>query len=409
MLDHVRYAMGLALRLGATPPMLAMRWAGALRSQRPAWNGTPAPRWDVSLLSKVLLDELFLASEFVSGSVLALESGDRTRCEIEAADALYRKRGWSRRPESFHQAVSALRVEDIRDVRSAWGSYRHMRFTAEYVPHPGEPGRDRWLSYRPNRTGHVWLLEHPGAPRPWKLCVPGYRMGHPAVDFAAFRARWLHEQLGLNVAIPVMPLHGPRRIGRRSGDGYLNGNFLDIVHAQAQAVSEVRALICWLRGRGAPGVGIHGISLGAYTASLVASLERGLDFVIAGIPAVDYLSLLGSHVPQPLQRMAAERGFEAETIRRVLRVISPLALKARVRKSRRFVYAGRADQLATPEQARALWRHWERPNLAWYDGSHISFVWEEAVEGLLLKALRSSGFIQAAAREQSLATPTQSA
>ena len=85
-------------------------------------------------------------------------------------------------------------------------------------PHPGEPGRERWLAYEANRTGHAWLLKHPGPPRPWLVCVPGYRMGRPAVDFTGFRAGWLYKTLGLNVAIPVIPLHGPRRVGSRLGN-----------------------------------------------------------------------------------------------------------------------------------------------------------------------------------------------
>jgi pimeloyl-ACP methyl ester carboxylesterase len=224
-------------------------------------------------------------------------------------------------------------------------------------------------------------------------------MGNPVIDFTGFRARWLHHELGLNLAIPVMPLHGPRKIGRRSGDGYLSANFIDVVHAQAQAVSEVRALIRWLRQRGAPAVGLYGISLGAYTAALVAALEPKLDCVIAGIPTSDYLSLLRSHVPRPLQRIAAERGFDPRMIERVLRVVSPLAMKPRISRERLFLFAGRADRLAGPEQARALWRHWDRPRLSWYDGSHISFLWEKTVEELVLEALGSTGFLDGRTHE----------
>ena len=48
-------------------------------------------------------------------------------------------------------------------------------------------------------------------PRPWVVCVHGALMGRGSVDLRLFRARHLHEQLGLNVLLPVMPLHGPRK------------------------------------------------------------------------------------------------------------------------------------------------------------------------------------------------------
>ena len=108
-------------------------------------------------------------------------------------------------------------------------------------------------------------------------------MGRVSVDFTGFRVRWLHRELGLNVAIPVMPLHGPRSQGRRGGDGFLSGNFVDTVHAQTQAAWDVRRLIDWLRSFGAPAVGIHGVSLGGYTAALVASLDPKLDCAVVGI------------------------------------------------------------------------------------------------------------------------------
>jgi hypothetical protein len=35
---------------------------------------------------------------------------------------------------------------------------------------------------------------------------------------------------------------------------------------------------------------------------------------------------------------------------------------------------------------RALWEHWQRPRLAWYNGSHLSFGREREVRALLREA-----------------------
>jgi len=71
----------------------------------------------------------------------------------------------------------------------------------------------------------------------------------------------------------------------------------------------------------------------------------------------------------------------------VLRVVSPLALPVRVGRDRRFLYAGVADRLAPPHHAWNLWRHWERPRVVWYQGSHVSFLFEPSVQSLLEEAL----------------------
>jgi hypothetical protein len=390
--------LGIALRSSATAGFLGARWLShAVSARSPV---VPTPRVNLALASKVALDEIFFASEVLLATLVSLRDRQRVTREISRALSLYEEEGWLDEPARYHRKPPKLK-EVSRDVsRSLWGRYQHLQFESRYEPHRGEPGRRRWLGYTPNRTAHAWLFEHEGEPHPWLVCVPGYRMGHPAVDFAGFRARWLHRVLGLNVAIPVLPLHGPRRVGRRGGDGFLTGDFLDTVHAQTQAVWDVRRLIGWLRKQRAPAVGVYGVSLGGYTTALLAALEPKLDCVIAGIPATDFVGLMHSHVPRCLLRAASHIGFPLERVELLLRVISPLALDPRVPHERRYLYAGLADRLAAPEHAHALWEHWDRPRLAWYEGSHVSFLWEKPVEKLVREALGSCGLLPARASQR---------
>jgi hypothetical protein len=218
-------------------------------------------------------------------------------------------------------------------------------------------------------------------------------MGHPLVDFVGFRASWLHRELGLNVAIPVLPFHGPRRIGRRGGDGFFSGDLMDTVHAQAQAVWDIRRLIQWLRAGGAPAVGVHGVSLGGYTSALLAGIQDDLDCMIVGIPASDFVGLMRSHLPRPMLRLAERARFPFEAIASVLRVVSPLAIPRLTPRERCFLYAGRSDRLTLPSQAEKLWRHWQHPKLGWYEGGHVSFLWEEAVQGVVRDGLTACGLI----------------
>jgi hypothetical protein len=192
-----------------------------------------------------------------------------------------------------------------------------------------------------------------------------------------------------------MPLHGPRRTGRRGGDGYFAGDFVDTVHAQAQALWDVRRLVGWIQDEGAPGVGIYGISLGGYTTALVASFADDLDCAIAGIPATDFVRLVRSHVPKVILRGAEMVGLSVDRIERLLSVVSPFSFRPRVARRRRYLYAGLRDRLAPPDHALDLWRHWDEPRIGWYPGSHVSFVWERDVKTFLLDALRDAGLLPA--------------
>ncbi len=393
MLSNLGHGVGAAIRATAVPVTLGMRWVRhTSANEKPH---IPTPQWNLGLLGKVMLDDFFYVTELASASIVSLSNRQRLAREISESVEFHAKRGWDKDPSAFHREPGAPRMVKDSKRSTILGSFRELSFKSGYAPHRGEPGRARWLSYEENHVAHIRLMQHRGPQRPWLVCVPGYRMGHPIVDLAGFKARWIHEELGLNVAIPVMPLHGPRSRGVRGGDGFLSGDFVDTLHAQTQAVWDTRRLIRWLRARGAPSVSVYGISLGGYTASLLASLEDDLDTVIAGVPVVDFIGLLRSHMPDFVVKIAERLDFPFETMERMLRVISPLAMSPRVAWERRFIFAATADSLAVPEQARELWRHWEKPRLEWYHGSHVSFIWEPVVKSIVREALAGSGLIEA--------------
>jgi hypothetical protein len=211
------------------------------------------------------------------------------------------------------------------------------------------------------------------------------------IDLSAFPPPWLHQRLGLNLLVPMLPLHGKRKIGRRSGDGFIVGDILDTTHALAQSIWDIRRLLSWVRVQDAPAVGAMGYSLGGYTAALLASLDDELACVISGIPATDFMSAFYRHGPVLHLRDAEESGLEEESMREVMRVVSPLALQPLVAKERRYIFAAAADRLVPPDQPRDLWRHWDRPRIEWYQGAHVTFRSHRSVVRLIREALDESG------------------
>src|SRR5574341_1062349 len=93
----------------------------------------------------------------------------------------------------------------------------------------------------------------------------------------------------------MLPFHGPRKLGAVSGIGMFGSDFLDSAHALAQAIWDVRRLIGWIRAQGGSEISCYGLSLGGYSAALLASLAPELKTVIAGIPAADFPRLVWQH------------------------------------------------------------------------------------------------------------------
>ncbi|HYD49277.1 MAG TPA: hypothetical protein VEB21_13055, partial [Terriglobales bacterium] len=175
-----------------------------------------------------------------------------------------------------------------------------------------------------------------------------------------------------------------------SGERFLACNWMDTIHAEAQAMWDLRRLIGWLRQHGAPSIGVYGLSLGGYTAALLAALERDLACAIAGMPAVDMLRLAKLHMPPATLAMAKQVGVTWTGVRQMLQVISPLALDPLVPRSARFIFGGSDDKLVPIDHVRALWNHWERPKAHWYEGSHLSFRWEPTIDQFIRDAVEST-------------------
>ena len=183
--------------------------------------------------------------------------------------------------------------------------FETLRFDSGWAPHAGEPGGERWQTYERNHRVRVLLLRHRSGPRPWVVCVHGAEMGgRPLIDTQILRADHLHRSLGLNVAVPVLPGHGPRRpaSGTGSAASFPGLDLLDNIHGLAQSAWDVRRLLRWIESQHPTGVALTGFSLGGYVSALVAGLDAPLDAVVAGCPAVDFPQLFRRNTPSDLRR-----------------------------------------------------------------------------------------------------------
>jgi hypothetical protein len=380
--------IGLSAASYVAAGAVAVKW-------EPHTKEVPTPEPSLRLSAEVAADEVVLATMLTGLPLVSGDAWSRIRDEVIAARDFFESRGWLARPADYHVTPPPLVDPSLVPARTRGIHFEHLRFESGYAPHEGEAGRERWLSYAPNRTAHAWVLRHPGAPRPWLVAIHGFQLGHAWADFALFDPRHFHEKLGLNLVYPVLPFHGKRKVGRRSGDGFLTGDVLDSVHAEAQAMWDIRRLLSWVRAQGAPAVGAFGISLGGYQASLLAALDDDLACVIAAVPLTDIPRALWRHGPPLLIRHGEHQGVQRDEVSEVMNVVSPLSLEPRVPVERRFLIGGVADRLVPPDQVRDLWLHWERPRIVWYQGGHLTFNRAPAVRRLIRDALAEGGLIRA--------------
>ena len=383
--------LGSALLLGLLSAASFAAAGATAVHQEPHTREVPEPRPSLSLSAQVGIDEAILGMEQFAIALPQGEEIDRITGELHEARELFASRGWIDKPLAYHQTPPMLEQPEIRLRNSRGLRFEHLSFESLYEPHPEEPGRDRWLGYAKNRRAHAYLLRHREDDRPWLVCNNGYRMGTPYMDTHLF-ARYYRE-LGLNVLIPVLPLHGPRRIGRLSGHGFLAADVLDTTHAEAQTMWDIRRLIGWAREQGATRVGTYGLSLGGYTTALLAGLVEDLACVIAGIPLTDLARILWRHGPKLQLDYLSHVGTAQRDVDEVFRVVSPFAFEPSMPRERRMLFGGVADRLVTPDHIRDLWEHWQRPRIVWYQGGHTTFSLDPRVQEGIDATLREAELI----------------
>ena len=374
-------------------------------AEQPDFEGVERPPMQSGTAFKAMLDNALIGYFTSSAKIPTGERAKRVADEVHAAAAVIRERGWDAKPQRLHRKPSLPVDVQISPRKSQGIEFEHVQWASGFEPHADLPGAARYGGFAKTQTMHGWMLRHgDDAERPWLMAIHGYRMGLPWLDLSLFPPAWLHQRLGFNVLMPVLPLHGPRRAGRRSGDKYLDGDFLNLVHAQCQALHDLRTAAAWLQAeQGAQRMGLLGYSLGGYNASLLAAHCDAFDVVIAGIPLVDVADALWRNFPDVPQRGVEALGVNETLVRRVLQPVSPLAAKCQVSPGHRHVFGGTADQLLPPPQAQALAQHWGcEPQ--WFVGSHLSVRRERVVKHCIEDALLDAGLI--AARGEALIPAT---
>jgi dienelactone hydrolase len=359
----------------------------------------PTPRPSVGLSGAAALDAMVGVPITLLGSTTPARHYRLASDELSAAVQFYRDAGWLGDPAGRHAAPTA--VPDVRPVPPTRRDrdIEVVLFASDWRPVAGEPGADRWRTFTNNTSVPVRLLRHADGPRPWLVAIHGQGMGRPG-DPRMLRVRRLHEELGVNVALPVLPLHGPRSMGFRPEQQLVSNVYLlNNVLGLTQAVWDVRRLLMWLRtDQDASAVGVLGLSLGSYVAGLLSTLEADLACLVAVVPTSDLAHALRIAEPISTNRRALHAALHDERSTQVHHVVSPVARPCLVPHGRRFIIAGQVDRVAPPPGAVALWRHWDEPAIDWRPRGHLTTPRSAAYDDRLTAILTTSGLTAARSR-----------
>jgi pimeloyl-ACP methyl ester carboxylesterase len=229
--------------------------------------------------------------------------------------------------------------------------------------------REKYLRSRANRTAHARWFKHDGPPRPCVVLVHGYMAGNYVIEERVWQVKRLYES-GLDVVMTVLPLHGPRRSEERGyrPPAFPSNDARFTIEGFRQLVFDHRALFGFLRAQGVPSLGIMGMSLGGYSAALLATLESYLRFAVMLVPLAsieDFVRENGRFAGSPTEQQALH-----EALRLAHRPISPFARPSLLAPERVVVVAGESDLVTGVGQARVLAAHFDA-ELSLFHGGHL--------------------------------------
>jgi pimeloyl-ACP methyl ester carboxylesterase len=357
-----------AWRIGRDFAGVLPRAHAALRSED--WN--PHSPSDIRVMAEVVFDELALTGMTLTAPPPQLErSVDSCASAAEELSSFAVARA-NIEPEP-------LRVKTVRRRRIGRLSYEQMMFEHD----PRLPASLAAEGLGGPATAAVHLCRHGDEHRPWLVWVHGAGQGQP-LDLLFSRARRLQSELGFNIALPVQPGHGVRRT---AWPPYPNMDPLNNVASMMRVVSEVRALVRWLRPQ-STAIAVSGVSMGSPVAALVSHLET-VDAVAVYTPIFGLNAMIANHLGRwgPSARDVSEL-LASQTVARLASAVDHLAVDPTPPPHRRLIVGAWHDRMAMREPALALHERWGG-ELFWHDGSHAGHLFSRRVQAASERFLRA--------------------
>ncbi len=314
----------------------------------------------------------------------------------------------------------AERIATLAEIHLAYEGDTHIVDVARFFPAPSKvelglrrvrPGvweaawpsafepflaaiADRYLSRVENRTARArfYFASPPESQntRPAVIAIHGYMGGQWLFEENVWPIEWLVRS-GLDVVLPVLPLHAGRAGNHRGAPGFPSADPRVTNEGFRQAVTDIRTLVRWLRERGASKIGVMGMSLGGYTSALTATVTDEIDFVMPMIPLASIADF--AREQGRLGRTAAEEDEQHAALERANWVVSPLARPLAVPKSRALVVAAEYDRITPLSHATRLARHFEC-ELMTIRGGHLVQLGRSEAFRALAAMLEREGIIE---------------
>lgn len=248
-----------------------------------------------------------------------------------------------------------------------------LRFASPFKP-LNPFARPQFAAMQRNAFAHAQYWCHGDRPRPTLILIHGFAADPHWLNAHALSLAGFYRQ-GYDILLFIYPHHGQRaeRGDWFSGQGVFGRGLVSFNEAPLHAIHDLRVFIDYLQGRGVEHIGVAGISLGGYTAALLATVDERLAYCVPIVPAVSPIDAFLEWQPTGLllSRLMRRQGLSVADLRGLLAVHNPLTYPPRLDGRRVLIIGGAGDLVTMPRHLRLLQQHWPGSALHWFPGNHI--------------------------------------
>jgi hypothetical protein len=180
-----------------------------------------------------------------------------------------------------------------------------------------------------------------------------------------------------NIYSYILPFHMERSPNSSlySGEYYVSGNVSRTLKSVQQSVSDIRALISYIKSVKKGKVIIIGLSLGGITSNLLAETEENIDVLISLFYANDLsFTVFQSQAGKYIKKDFLKNNFDESQLNRSWKIINPSLMKPIIDLDKILLVSGKHDKYVLNQDTDKLWVNWGRPLRYKYNCGHSGIV-----------------------------------